>query len=79
MRVHGQAELVLQIAVAGPAQDRAEEQLTIRRDGVPVSATEVDMGHGGRARLLRLAPGLVTIDYSAVVSGVATRPEPTQS
>jgi transglutaminase-like putative cysteine protease len=79
VRVSGQAELVLQIAVAGPAEVRTEEQLTIRRDGVPVSATEVDMGHGGRAHLLRLGQGLVTIDYSAAVSGVATRPEPTQA
>jgi transglutaminase-like putative cysteine protease len=79
VRVSGQAELVLQIAVAGPAEDRTEEQLTIRRDGVPVSATEVDMGHGGRAHLLRLGQGLVTIDYSAAVSGFATRPEPTQA
>jgi transglutaminase-like putative cysteine protease len=79
VRVHGRAELVLQIAVAGPAEDRAEEQLAISRDGVSVPATEVDMGHGGRAHLLRLAPGLVTIDYSAVVRGVATRQEPTQA
>jgi transglutaminase-like putative cysteine protease len=79
VRVHRQAEVVLQIAVAGPAESRTEEQLTIRRDGVPVPATEVDMGHGGRAHLLQLAAGTATIDYSAVVSGLATRPEPTQA
>jgi transglutaminase-like putative cysteine protease len=79
VQVDEQAELVLQIAVAGPADDRTEEELTIRRDGAPVSATEVAMGHGGRAHLLRLAPGRVTVDYGAVVSGVAMRPEPTQA
>jgi transglutaminase-like putative cysteine protease len=79
VRVHQQAELVLQIAVARPAEDRTEEDLTIRRDGVLVSAAEVAMEHEGRAHLLRLDPGWVTIYYRAVVGGVAKRPEPTQA
>jgi transglutaminase-like putative cysteine protease len=79
VRVHKQAELVLQVAVARPAEDRAEEQLTVRHDGAPVTAAEVAMDHSGRAHLLQLEPGWVTVDYRAVVSGVAKQPAPTQA
>jgi transglutaminase-like putative cysteine protease len=79
VRVHRQAELVLQIAVARPTEDRTEEELAVRHDGAPMSAAEVAMEHAGRAHLLRLDPGWATIDYRAVVSGVATRPTPTQA
>ena len=76
LQVHGQAEVVLQVAVAGLTADQAGEQLTIQRDGKPATATEVAMPYGGRAHLLRLAPGRVTVDYRAVVHGTATQPEP---
>lgn len=79
MQVHGPAELVLQVAVAGPVPDRVEEQLIIRHNGAPAAATEVAMGHGGRAHLLRVGPGLVTVDYQAVVRGAAARPEVTEA
>jgi transglutaminase-like putative cysteine protease len=79
LQAHEQAELVLQIAAAGLLAGQAEEELTIRRDGEPVASTEVAMPYGGRAHLLRVAPGRVTVDYSAVVRGTATQPEPTEA
>jgi transglutaminase-like putative cysteine protease len=79
LQAHGQAEVVLQIAVAGLAAGQAEEELTVRCDGEPVTATEVAMAFGGRAHLLRLAPGQVTVDYNAVVRGTAAQPEPAEA
>jgi transglutaminase-like putative cysteine protease len=79
LQAHGQAEAVLQIAVAGLAAGQVEEELTVRRDGEPVTATEIAMDHGGRAHLVRLAPGRVSVDYRAVVRGIATQPEPTEA
>src|ERR1017187_10761450 len=58
---------------------QAEEDLTIRRDGEPVKATEVAMAHGGRAHLLALDPGRVTVEYGAVVRGAALTPEVTEA
>jgi transglutaminase-like putative cysteine protease len=78
VRVIEPAELVLQLAVAGPQQHRTEE-LAIRRDGEPVAAIEVAMGHGGRAHLVQLDPGSVTIDYRAAVTGAWLPPEPAQA
>lgn len=37
------------------------------------------MAFGGRAHLLRLAPGRVTVDYGAIVRGVTAQPEPTEA
>jgi transglutaminase-like putative cysteine protease len=79
VRVYGPAELVLQIAVAGAAPERIEEQLVIRHDEAPAAAAEVAMGHGGRAHLLRAGPGLVTVDYQAVVRGVTAPAAPTEA
>ncbi len=79
LQAHGQAEIVLQIAVAGLAAGQADEELTVRRDGEPVQAAEIAMPYEGRAHLLRLAPGRVTVDYHAVVRDTPPRPEPTEA
>ena len=79
LRVHQQAETILQIAVAGMAGLQVEEDLMVRRDGEPVKTTEVAMTHGGRAHLLALEPGRVSVEYSAVVRGTALRPEVTEA
>ena len=71
--------MVLQIAVAGQPAGQAEEKLTVRRDAEQVTAGEVTMAFGGRAHLLRLAPGRVTVDYGAIVRGVTAQPEPTEA
>jgi transglutaminase-like putative cysteine protease len=76
VRAAGPAELVLQVAVAGPAGQRSGEELAVRRDGTPVPATEVAMGRGERAHLVRLDPGTATVDYHALVSGAGAAPEP---
>jgi transglutaminase-like putative cysteine protease len=79
LQAHGRPEAVLQIAVANLAAGQADEELRVRRDGEPVTATEVAMAYGGRAHLLQLTPGRVTVDYSAIVRGTATQPEPTEA
>jgi hypothetical protein len=79
LRAHQQSETILQVAVAGVAGLQVEEDLTVRRDGEPVKTTEVAMTHGGRAHLLALEPGRVSVEYSAVVRGTALRPEVTEA
>jgi len=69
------AELVLQLAVAGLAGADGEEELTVRCDGQTVAATGLAMPEGGRAHLLRLNPGHVTIEYRAAVRGSVAQPE----
>lgn len=77
LRADGQAEVFLQVAVTGTAGLHVEEDLAVRRAGEPVKATEVVMAHGGRAHQLTLDPGQVTVEYDAVVRGVAVRPKVT--
>jgi transglutaminase-like putative cysteine protease len=79
MQVRGAAELVLQVAVAGSPTARAGEQLTIEQDGAPVPATEIAMGHSGRAHLLRLGPGQLTVGYHAAVGSVTPPAGPAES
>ncbi len=76
VRAAGPAELVLQLAVAGPAGRRSGEELTVRRDGTAVPVTDVAMGRDERAHLVRLDPGPATIEYHATVTGFWAPPEP---
>ena len=57
LRAHEQAEMILQVTVAGLAGLQVEEDLTVRRDGDLVKTTEIAMAHGGRAHLVALEPG----------------------
>jgi transglutaminase-like putative cysteine protease len=79
LRAHEQAEMILQVTLAGMAGLQVEEDLAIRRGGELVKTTEVVMAHGGRAHLLALDPGQVTVEYGAVVRGAALRPEVTDA
>jgi transglutaminase-like putative cysteine protease len=74
-----QYEMVLQVAVANVAGLQTKEDLTIRHDGEQVTATEVAMTHGGRAHLLTLDPGQVTVEYGAVIQDTARAPEVTEA
>jgi transglutaminase-like putative cysteine protease len=74
-----QAEVILQLGAACAPGLHAEEDLTIRRDGVAVPATEVRMAHGGRAHRLALEPGQVSVEYGAVIQGAAEAPEVTEA
>jgi transglutaminase-like putative cysteine protease len=74
-----QYEMVLQVAVADVAGLQTEEDLTIRHDGKTVTPTEVAMPHGGRAHLLALDPGQVTVEYGAVLQDAALTPEVTEA
>ncbi|MDQ2812258.1 MAG: transglutaminase family protein [Actinomycetota bacterium] len=78
-RVHRQAEVILQVTAADVAALQAEEELTAQLDGAPVKAAEVAMTHGGRAHLLALDPGWVTVEYGAVVPGATLAPEVTEA
>jgi transglutaminase-like putative cysteine protease len=79
LRAHEPAEMILQVAVADTADLQVEEELAVRRDGELVKKTEIAMVHGGRAHLLALDPGQVTVEYGAVVRGAALRPEVTEA
>jgi hypothetical protein len=71
LQVHDPLQLVLQVAVSGMEPAQLEETLRIDCDGVELAATEIEMPDGGRAHSLRVSPGLVSVDYNAVVRGSA--------
>lgn len=64
------ARVILQIAVAdGPP--RLTESLSINLDGTPCQVTEIGLAVGGRAHVVQVEPGTLSVDYSASV-GPAT-------
>ena len=65
------ALLALQVAVAGPAPD---ERLDVTCDGAPLTAREIDGGHGGRVHVLDAPTGHLVIDYVARVDGTRDVP-----
>ncbi len=75
LQVADPAEVILQLAVAGLAGADGEDELTVRREGETVATSELAMPEGGRAHLLRLTPGQVTVDYRAAVRGAVAQPE----
>src|SRR3984957_14173396 len=78
LRADGPAEVILQLAVAGAEGLQVDEDLKVR-GGSAAGTTEIVMAHGGRAHVLRLDPGQVTVEYDAVVRGTAARPEVTDA
>ena len=68
----------MQVAVAGTAGLHVDENLKVRA-GKPAEATEIVMAHAGRAHVLTVDPGQVTVEYDAVVRGAAARPEVTEA
>jgi transglutaminase-like putative cysteine protease len=77
--VHQPAELVLQVAVPGPAGVIVTEDLVVTHDGQPVAPAEIAIPGEGRVHLLRAAPGRVTVDYLATVEGHAASPAVTEA
>jgi len=69
------AEVVLQVAAAGLEGADGEEELTVTRDGTAVAAASLAVAGGGRAHLLRLPAGQVTVGYRATVRGPVPQPE----
>jgi transglutaminase-like putative cysteine protease len=67
--LHGQADLILSVAVAEGAD--ADESLTITSNGSPIEAHEVAGRHGTRLHRLLGPPGPMVIDYSAEIVGLA--------
>ena len=70
--------MILQVAVAGAAGLHVDEDLKVRAAN-PAESTEIVMAHGGRAHVLTLDPGQVTVEYNAVVRGAAARPDVTEA
>ena len=66
------AEIALQIAAAGG--ERIDEALAVQLDGVPVAWREVQGAHGGRAHLLEVGRGRLTVAYTATVIGHGAPP-----
>jgi transglutaminase-like putative cysteine protease len=65
------ADMVLAVAVADSASI-ATESLVVRHDGVDLDPVVIKTAHGGRLHRLRsVAPGPITVDYSATVEGLA--------
>ncbi|WP_326556873.1 transglutaminase-like domain-containing protein [Micromonospora sp. NBC_01796] len=62
------AGVVLQIAPARPAGGDLSERLDIVNNTVPVTASEIAGPVGGRAHLIRVQPGKLTVDYRATVT-----------
>jgi transglutaminase-like putative cysteine protease len=52
------------------------EELTLDCDGEPVTATEIAMPGLGRAHVVRLQPGRITVAYRATVRGATAQPLP---
>ena len=71
IEVRSRTRLMLQVAVADPAPGTVAESLTITLDGAPVVPVEVSAPHGGRIHTLTAQPGVLLIDYQAVVHGRA--------
>jgi len=60
------ARIILQVAVAdGPP--RLSESLTISLDGTPCEVTEISLAVGGRAHVVLVQPGTLTVEYDASV------------
>lgn len=57
---------------------QVDEDLKVR-GGKAAGTAAIVMAHGGRAHVLRLDPGLMTVEYDAVVRGTAARPEVTDA
>lgn len=70
---HQPLKAVLQVAVAWPS--RLEEQLRVACNGEPLSPSEVAMPHGGRAHVIDVPEGMVTMSYNATLSGRAAPPD----
>jgi len=68
LQVTEDAEVVLQVAPAGPVL--AGEQLAVTLDGAPVRLRLLPGEHGGRQHLLRCGVGELRIDYAGTVPAV---------
>ena len=66
-------EMVLQLAVSGMAGADVRERLAITLDGEPMTAAEVIIPGEGRAHVLTVQPGVLTVDYQATIDGRAPR------
>jgi transglutaminase-like putative cysteine protease len=72
------ARIVLQIAVAdGPP--RLSESLRIELDGKPCEVTEIGLAVGGRAHVVQVQPGTLTVAYEASVGPGTTNRQVTET
>lgn len=67
------SDLVLSVATA--RSSNATESLSLTCDGIEIDAYELDGGHATRLHVVRgLDPGLLVVDYEAVIDGRAPPP-----
>jgi len=72
-------KMIIQLAVSGMTGAEVRESLVITRAGKRVQPREVDVPCEGRAHVLRVQPGRVTVEYEASVGGRAAAPEVTEA
>jgi transglutaminase-like putative cysteine protease len=70
--VQDASHLALEVAVGDPTPATVDETLTITHAGTPIGGDCLPTTAGGRLHDLRVAPGRVTVDYVATVTGHAT-------
>jgi transglutaminase-like putative cysteine protease len=70
LEVVGSTDFMLAVSTAEGVPIESEE-LVVRRDGEPVATAELSDLHGTRLQLFSTAPGVIDIDYRAVVVGRA--------
>jgi transglutaminase-like putative cysteine protease len=74
IEVFGWARLAAQVAVANREAFTVDENIAIALDGTEVSWSELAAPIGGRVWLIDSPPGMLQIDYRAVISGTAPAP-----
>ena len=79
IEVHEPLEMVLQLAVPDMPGTGRRESLTITRDGDFLAATEVAIPGEGRAHVLTVPPGRVSVQYQATIEGRAASPQVTEA
>jgi transglutaminase-like putative cysteine protease len=79
IQVQQPLKMILQLAVSEMTGAEVRESLVITWAGKQVQPREVDVPGEGRAHVLRVQPGRVTVEYEASVGGRAAAPEVTEA
>lgn len=59
--------LALQVAIASTAGTFEVDDLVVTLDGEAVAVDEISVDHGGRVHLVACGPGLLSVEYHAIV------------
>ncbi len=69
VEVQSRSQLSVQVALADPARESAEETVLITHDGSPIQWRELAAPHGGRLWLIDAPPGVVRVSHQARLTG----------